>query len=588
MKKPSPSDSSSSSAFSEAGLPSLTDFLDLDTLQAIQDSFAVMAGLGTQIVDAEGQPLTRPTDPDREASTERTVQWLTQPEAEESSASFTAPIEVSDQAIGSIVVEAGDVRSLDTAARQRLTELLTGAGLAPEQVEELVEQIGHAVAPSRAAAVQLLYLLASAITRLCGREYEVRRRVDELSTLYNLSTLLAGYRDLQQILDHAAQSAAEVMDVKAASIRLLDDDGKEATPRAVFNLSQDYLEKGPLVVERSEIYRAALEGEVVYVEDMRTDPRALYPEDAEEEGLVSMLFAGIIYKDKPIGVIQLGTEEKRSFGPYQKRLLKAVAQLVATAIENARLNAVRRESERVQRQLHLAADVQRRMLPSEVPSVPGFEIAARYVPSFELSGDFYDFLPLGDHIGIVVGDVVGKGVAASLLMSSVRASLRAYAQDLYDIDAILQRVNEAMSRDTLPNEFATLFYGVIDPATLRMTYCNAGHDPPLLMRNGEVIELDTGGMIVGVDAGQSYEKGVLDLEVGDAILMYTDGLIDAMNFEDEKFGRDRMREAFSESVDRPAQQMVNHVLWQMRRFAGLKRLVDDTTLVGLKVVEQVG
>jgi sigma-B regulation protein RsbU (phosphoserine phosphatase) len=264
-------------------------------------------------------------------------------------------------------------------------------------------------------------------------------------------------------------------------------------------------------------------------------------------------------------------------------MLRAVAQLLGTAIENARLYAEHLEHERVQRQLHLAADVQRRMLPAESPDLPPFDIAARYVPSLELGGDFYDFIALDGHMGIAIGDVAGKGVAASLLMASVRASLRAYAQDVYDIDQIVARVNVALTRDTLDNEFATLFYGVIDPATMRMTYCNAGHEPPLMLRGGQIQRLSRGGMIVGIDDRQQYEKGLLTLQSGDLVLLHTDGLTDAQNFQRRSFGRDRIMAAMHDRADAPAADVLNHVLWEMRRFVGLNRSIDDTTIVAIKV-----
>ena len=204
----------------------------------------------------------------------------------------------------------------------------------------------------------------------------------------------------------------------------------------------------------------------------------------------------------------------------------------------------------------------------------------------ELAGDFYDFIDLEGNLGLVVGDVVGKGVAASLMMASVRASLRAYAQDLYDLDEVIARVNERLAADTLDSEFATLWYGVLDPNTLRLTYCNAGHDPPILVRNGEMHCLDTGGMIVGVDAGQTYDKAIFDLAPGDRLLLYTDGLPDAMSFDQEKFGRGRIEQAFLEAADGSATDIVNHMLWSMRRFTGLRRSLDDTTIVVVKVGER--
>ena len=413
---------------------------------------------------------------------------------------------------------------------------------------------------------------------------QLRQQVEQLNTLYQLSTLLSAHRDLQQVLDAAARSTAQVMKVKAASIRLLDDSGNELIIKAVHNLTKQYLNKGPILRDQSELYRRTLAGEIVYVEDMASDPRVLYPQDAKREGLVSILSAPMIYQDRPIGVIRLYTGRRRTFGESQVNLLRAIAQLLATAIENARLDAVRRRHEVVQSQLKLAADVQRRMLPAAMPQVPPFDVHARYEPSLELGGDFYDFIRLDGNIGVAVGDVVGKGIAASLLMASVRAALRAYAQDIYDLDEVIARVNVTMTRETLDKEFTTLFYGVLDPVSRRLTYCNAGHEPPILLRRGRVRRLEVGGMIIGIDAGQTYKKGLIELEPSDLLLIYTDGLPDAQHFDGGRFGRDRVENAMRDVADAPARDVVNHLLWEMRRYVGLNRAIDDTTIVVIRVM----
>src|SRR6185369_7711707 len=195
-----------------------------------------------------------------------------------------------------------------------------------------------------------------------------------------------------------------------------------------------------------------------------------------------------------------------------------------------RLLKLQERESRIQRQVQLAADVQQRMLPRRLPSLPRLDAAARYVPSFELGGDFYDFIELERNLGIAIGDVVGKGIAAALLMSAVRASLRAHVQDIYHIDDVLSRVNAALCRDTLDNEFATLWYGVVDTEKLRFTYCSGGHEPPLVFRAvkgrppaaADIDELSIGGMAVGIDPTQRYQRGTYDLHPGDVILAYTD------------------------------------------------------------------
>jgi sigma-B regulation protein RsbU (phosphoserine phosphatase) len=433
------------------------------------------------------------------------------------------------------------------------------------------------------AGAQVAYHYVVAQARACVNAVKLEQHETELSALFELSTMLAGHRSVAQLLGAAARSAAQVMKVKAASIRLLRADAQEMIPEAVYNLSQAYLEKGPILLQRSELAQRALAGEVVYVQDMASDRRVLYPEDAKREGLVSILSAGMIHQGEQIGVIRLYTGVQRSFSALEQNLLRAIAQIMAAAIVNARLHAETLEAHSVQRQLKLAADVQRRMLPGAMPHLPPFDIAAQFVPSLELGGDFFDFIQLDGHMGIALGDVVGKGIAASLLMASVRASLRAYAQDLYDIDEVIARVNSALVRDTLTNEFATLFYGVIDPATRRLTYCNAGHEPPMLLRGNDIQYLGVGGMIVGVDSGQRYDKAIVDLLPGDMLLIYSDGLSEAMNFEGELFAKRRIIDAMRQTVDMSAAVAIKHILWQMYCFTGLKRHADDTTVVLIKV-----
>lgn len=575
VKPHAPTDSAAT-----APAPSLTDFLDLPTLQELQDSFATLTHLKTVIRDANGNPLTAPTDTKGRSRSDALLEQLIGPD--DTGESLHAPIIVEGRELGSVSIEALDDES-PNPDREQLVALCRKLRVPEEQISTLVVAAERAFAPRRAAAVEVLFLLANHLARLCYQEYQLRERFEELAALNRISQLLTGHRDLQQVLDAAARSCAEAMNLKAAAIRLLDDDRQELVIRAVHGLSPAYLAKGPILLEKSKVARDAINGEVVYVEDMLTDPRVLYPEDAEREGLTSFLTAPMIYRGVPIGIMQVYSANRRAFSRFDINLLQSIAQLSATAIENARLDAHRKEAVDVQRQLRLAADVQQRMLPAAMPEVAPFDIAARYVPSLELGGDFYDFIQLDTHLGIAVADVVGKGIAASLLMASVRASLRAYAQDVYDIDEVLSRVNTALCRDTLSSEFATLFYGVLDPSTLRLTYCNAGHEPALLLRNGEITQLDIGGTVVGIDPHHNYDKGLVDLKPGDTLFIYTDGLCDAQNFNNERFGRQRVRQSLIEAAKLSAGDTLSHVLWQMRRFAGLNKRMDDLTIVTIKV-----
>jgi sigma-B regulation protein RsbU (phosphoserine phosphatase) len=579
----------------------LTDFVDLHTLQEIQDAFASVTRLTTTILDAQGQPVTVPTDTAKRHQSDLIFEQLidldgaedsdTEPDADASGniesrdGKFTAPIAVEGQNLGAIVIEPAGPPPEDSVARRGELDALSSAlKLDPVQRAELLDAAELAFGTNRGAAIQFLYLMANAIARLCYEQYHAQQRLEELSVLYRVSTMLAGQTSLQQLLDTAAHSISDLIKVKATVIRLLKDteDGPELERRASVGLSEDYIHKARLLVNRSEMMAAALRGEVIQIESMPDDPRVYYPRQARDEGLASMLSVGIIYQGQPTGTLQLFTDEVRRFTSFEIDLVKAIAQLLATAIEKTRLDTARRDNQNMLRQLHLAADVQRRMLPRRMPERPGYDIAARYVPSFELSGDFYDFINLDHSLGIAIGDVVGKGIAASLLMAAVRASLRAFAQDVYDLDEVIARVNRTLCRDTLDSEFATLWYGTLDHTTNRLTYCNAGHEPPLLLRDGKLIPLDHGGMIVGVDREQQYEKGLWDFEPGDMLLLYTDGLPDAMNAAGQRFGRERIEQLLLESADRTANETLNHILWTVRQHTGPRRATDDTTLILVK------
>src|SRR5438034_4187967 len=374
---------------------------------------------------------------------------------------------------------------------------------------------------TRPAAIQFLHLLANAIARLCYQEFQLRQRINELTAVYNVATMLADARDLQQVLQRTVQVVAETMNVKASSIRLVDKEKDELVIKAVYNLSKQYLAKGPVVLSSSVIDNVALSSRgFEYVRDMQSDPRTLYPEEAAREGIVSFLSVGMRYKGKSVGVIRVYTEQEQTFTQLQIGLLKAVAAQAAAAIENARLAEEQAQTAALEQQIKMAAEVQLRMIPQTPPLVPGIDLAAVYVPCFELGGDLYDFIPLpDDNVGLVIADVSGKGVPASLIMASVRAALRAQVDNVYYLYEVIRRVNLMLFRDTKDQEFVTLFYGVLDARNRRLTYTNAGQHPGLLLRDGKLIELTTDNMVLGVNPEEQYKQGVIELLSNDMVLL---------------------------------------------------------------------
>src|SRR5688500_6309248 len=345
----------------------LTDFVDRETLQEIQDSFAAVAQVKATITDADGNVLTQPAPTKQFLRRQRALaeaagvaeEGAGQPQRE--GAEYVARILGADQRVGTIRMSASSTPApIDEGKLQQLAEKF---GLDLKQLKSLSTQLSRARG-ARPAAIQFLFLLANAIARLCYQEYQLRQRIHELTALNGVALLLTEARDLQQVLDRTAQVVAEVMETKAASIRLIDAQHDELVVKAVHNLSPKYLNKGPVRLSTADIDKTALGPEgFEYVANMATDPRVLYPQESAAEGIVSMLSVGMRYKGKAVGVMRVYTAHEQAFSPLQIDLMKAVAAQAAAAIENARLLTDSLESEALEKQVRLAGDVQQRMIP---------------------------------------------------------------------------------------------------------------------------------------------------------------------------------------------------------------------------------
>ena len=558
----------------------LTDFMDLPTLQEIQDSFAAVADVKATITDAGGNVLTQPT-PTRQFLLRQKALAEEGERPQREGAEYVAPIIVNNQRLGTVRMSARS--SFNGIDEEKLLSLGTKFGMDLKQVRSLATQISKA-RNHKGAAIQFLFLLANAITRLCYQEFQLRQRINELTAVYGVAMMLADARDLQQVLQRTVQVVAEVMDTKAASLRLYDPQTDELKIKAVYNLSAEYLNKGPVLLATAQIERVALSPVgFEYVGNMGEDPRVRYRQEAMHEGIVSMLSAGMRYKGKPIGVLRVYTEKQQTFSQYKVEMLKAVAAQAAAAIENARLLNESIDAAALEKQVQMAADVQQRMLPHHPPNLPGVDLASAYLPCYELGGDFFDFIPLpDDNLGLAMADVSGKGVPASLIMASVRAFLRAQVDNVYNLSEVIRRINLMLCRDTKLGEFVTLFYGVLNARTRRVTFCNAGHMPPLLLRNGKVIEIHGENLVLGVNSEETYTQFIQDLLPGDVLLLYTDGLTDAMNFDQQPFGRQRVIEALMEGGE-SADLIAQNILWHQRRFVGMAKRTDDVTMIVARI-----
>jgi sigma-B regulation protein RsbU (phosphoserine phosphatase) len=257
----------------------------------------------------------------------------------------------------------------------------------------------------------------------------------------------------------------------------------------------------------------------------------------------------------------------------------------ALLIENAHLTTRAVEQEKLRKDVALAAEVQRRLLPAGPPRSPFATLAAFTLPARLVGGDYYDFLDLGGgRIGIAVADVSGKGVAAALLMSAVQASLRVITSaGEVPLSQLAARMNAFLYQSTGANKYATFFYAQLDEETRQLAYVNAGHNPPFLVRASDagatVVELAAGGTVIGLFEEMSYESASVELQSGDLLVAFTDGVTEALDPSGEEFGEERLKDLLRSVRGAPADDVASHLAAAMKAWMGGAEQHDDLTFV---------
>ncbi len=417
----------------------------------------------------------------------------------------------------------------------------------------------------------------------CQEKLSQRRRREE--DIYRISTLVAGNFRILEVLDKLAEAAVKITHTTACSIRLLDLEVGKLAMRSTYGLSEAYRNKGP-VTKNDPVIKQAFEGDAVVIDDMRVDDRIVYPKETMAEGLISQLTVAIKFKNRNIGVLRLYSPEPARFDADTIRIARLVASQCAIAITNARLYSRAIEGAKMAEQLRLGAVIQRRMIPEKAPCMCGLDVGAIYHPCYQIGGDMYDFLQIDDHTLITgISDVIGKGIPAAIMMSMFRGTLRAYADGGYHrhtMEEIIHKLNRVACNECRDGEFITFFIAQIDTEKNQLTYCSCGHEPALLLRGDEIIELQAGGLVLGIMPEADYQIETVEFRQGDTLLMYTDGLIDAMNFEGQIWGKDRLFEALRKIPRDSARQIIHSLLGYRRRHAGLAERTDDTSIVVIR------
>jgi sigma-B regulation protein RsbU (phosphoserine phosphatase) len=265
--------------------------------------------------------------------------------------------------------------------------------------------------------------------------------------------------------------------------------------------------------------------------------------------------------------------------------ISSVASLAIISLENQRLFLEAIEKQKIEEELEIARDIQRNLLPQQTPSFTRFDIAAANLSSRQVGGDYYDMITLDDKSFIIaIADVVGKGVPAALLMANLQAFLKVTCKQGMKINEATGLINDLVSENITDGKFITFCWAILNNDAAAIEYVNAGHNPPLLIRNGKIRKLEKGGMILGVmKTVQPYESEIVKLEKDDIIVLFTDGISEAKNTKDEEFSDDRLEKLVLQLSERPAAGILDEIKKEVQNFAYGTVQSDDITLMVIKV-----
>jgi sigma-B regulation protein RsbU (phosphoserine phosphatase) len=322
------------------------------------------------------------------------------------------------------------------------------------------------------------------------------------------------------------------------------------------------------------------------VRDARLDEAFAERMSIVQQQIRSMVAVPLQTDERVIGLIYLDSPHfVHEFSKDDLNLLTVMANVAAIRIEHTRLAEVEQTERMYFKELEQAAEIQRRLLPTHAPEVPGIDLAGYNAPCRTVGGDYYDFLTYPDgRVTILVGDVAGKGMPAALLMSSLQARVQVLFDDPDDLAKRVTRLNRIITSNCPSNRFISFFIGVLDPKTGEFTYVNAGHNPPLLVRHdGSVEPLHGTGLILGILPSAQYEQQTCRLEPGDLVVLFSDGVTEACRPDvDEEFGEERLAKTLAKLNDAPAQSIIEATNRILQEFTGGAPPADDITLVVAK------
>ncbi len=449
-------------------------------------------------------------------------------------------------------------------------ELLYGEGSEPNREEDL------------SYLAILCYQVAMGLNYFKLSEQAERYSLEE-EKLSEVAQRISVSLDLDELLNLIIDALRALVPYDAAGIFLIDRQTQNIQRMVVYGYANDLDQTVLLNIGRNASQLMQETRNALILRDL-----SQYPVYQNVLGMTrSVMIAPIVVNKRGIGVFTLDSSEADAYTLQDLALFQKFAYQAALSIEKAQLHQALMEKNKLERELSIAREIQRSFLPLREPSIKGFEVSGLNLPSRLVSGDYYDFIKIVEgQWGLVIGDVSGKGIPASLIMATFRASLLAEIRNNYAISTIMAKVNRLLWESTDSNQFVTAFYGVLDERSQILTYCNAGHNPVLLIHKDDSWQkLETGGLILGAFENSTYQENFIRIGAGGILLLYTDGVTEVFNEAGEEFGTERLVDLVKGYRHLDARALTLMLQDQVLNFAADQMIQDDFTLVVVKARE---
>jgi serine phosphatase RsbU (regulator of sigma subunit) len=429
----------------------------------------------------------------------------------------------------------------------------------------------------------------STTIRAAAKDLDLDRIKNEhrsFSVISEVSKALVLHMPLNELLDHVMDLIGSHLPMDRGILMLKEGNPAQLIPKVIRINNKSLLDQR-ILVSQSIVNMVMNKHSSVLISDVQADPRFKSRDSIVKMNIHSAVcvplwnnkeIIGIIYSDR-ISLL-------KPFSDEDLKLLTLLANLAAVKIENSMSIEMSIEKEKMEKELTLAADIQSDFLPRKTPECKGFDIAGYMTPCYQVGGDYYDYIPIGtDRLGVAIADVSGKGVSASLLMASLRASLHSEVHLQYDMKKMAAKLNDFIHKSSAINSFITFFFCEVNMKSGELRYVNAGHNPPIILdKKGNIKRLESSGLCLGMFPDVEYNVLSTTLRPGDVTLLFTDGITESRNKENKEFEEEKLVKLLKKNAKLPAPELIKQIQKEVQTFTTDTEQMDDQTVVVIKKI----